>query len=144
MRLTAPFYADTVHQSRSYSDFEASPMKRNVLLATLLCVAVASTSLVRADTPVAGDQVASVQQLKTEAFKALKGGNFDRTNELIAKAASMSSDPSLTQMSMWVKEFHTQRLTFAGERHKQYEKAVGDVHKLLDHQKDTYAIDAAA
>src|SRR5215216_7893200 len=139
MRLTVPFYADTVDLSllADFSDFEALPMKRNVLLATLLCVVVTFTGLVRADTPAANDQVASVQQLKSEAFKALKGGNFDRTNELIAKAASMSSDPALTQMSMWVKEFDTQRLTFAGERHKQYEKAVGDVRKLLDNHKDT-------
>src|SRR6476646_7594633 len=74
----------------------------------------------------------------------LRGGDFDRTNELIAKAASMSSDPGLVQMSTWVKEFETQRQTFVGERHKSYEKAVGDVHKLLDNHKEIYAVDAAA
>jgi hypothetical protein len=56
----------------------------------------------------------------------------------------MSSDPHLVQMSSWVSDFETQRQAFSAERHKQYDKAVGDVKKLLDNQKDAYAIDAAA
>src|SRR5579862_9726457 len=118
-------------------------MKRNPLLAALLTVIVLTTSFLRADTP-ANQEVASVQQLKTEAFKALRGGDFDRTNELIAKAAGIANDPSLTQMSAWVKDFDTQRQTFQAERHKQYDKAVADVQKLTENHKDTYAIDAAA
>src|SRR4051812_22633082 len=118
-------------------------MKRTSLLATLLSVVVCTSGFLRADTP-ANTEVASVEQLKTEAFKALRGGDFDRTNTLIARAAGMTNDPSLTQMSLWVKDFDTQRQTFQAERHKQYEKAVGDVKKLQENHKDTYAIDAAA
>ena len=47
-------------------------------------------------------------------------------------------------MSLWVKDFESQRQTFQAERHKQYDKAVGDVQKLLENHKDTYAIDGAA
>src|SRR5215207_5558203 len=127
-------------------------MKQRIVLGTLLSVLVLCSSLLRAESPRPqasqnqshGEQLAGVEQLKTEAFKALRGGDFNRTNELIAKAASLSSDPGLAQMSLWVKDFESQRQTFAAERHKQYEKAVGDVKKLLDHGKDTYAIDAAA
>ena len=32
----------------------------------------------------APDQVASVEELKSEAFKAIRGGHFDRSNELLA------------------------------------------------------------
>lgn len=94
---------------------------------------------VRADEP---QQVATVEQLKTEAFKALKEGQFDRTTQLISKAATM--DPSLNQISSWIKQFDDQRVDFATERHKQFEKAVADVHKVLDGHKDSYAITFAA
>jgi len=89
-------------------------------------------------------QVASVEQLKNQAFDALKSGKFDQSNELLAKAASISPDPNLHQMADWVKQFETQRQEFTAERHKQYEKAVADVHKLLEHHHDSYALDQAA
>src|SRR5688572_18678877 len=69
----------------------------------------------------AQQQVASVEQLKTEAFKALRGGQFDRTSELLSKAASMSpQDSTLSQMATWITQFEQQRQTFAAERRKQY------------------------
>jgi carboxyl-terminal processing protease len=121
-------------------------MKRKHLLGTSLSALILFVGLVHADTPVKPDnqQLVSVDQLKSEAFKALRGGDFDRTNDLIAKAASMSSDPNLTQMSAWVHDFETQRQTFQSERRKQYDKAVADVQKLMENHKDTYAIDSAA
>ncbi|HEY7118542.1 MAG TPA: S41 family peptidase, partial [Tepidisphaeraceae bacterium] len=48
------------------------------------------------------------------------------------------------QMAQWTKAFEDQRQTFVVERHKQFEKAVGDVHKLLDNKKDDYALDYVA
>src|SRR3954470_3269764 len=97
-----------------------------------------------ADQP-ANQQVAAVEQLKSEAYKSLRAGKFDQTNELIAKAAAMNvGDPSIAQMSGWVHQFESQRQAFAGERKKEYDKAVADVRKLIDHQKETYAADAAA
>ena len=85
-----------------------------------------------------------MEELKTEAFKALHSGDFDRTNTLIAKAASMSSDPGLAQMKTWVSDFETQRQTFESERRKQYDKAVADVQKLSENHLELYAIDSAA
>ena len=124
-------------------------MTRKSLLGLFLCVMFLSAGLVRADSPDGSktsdnQQVASVEELKTEAFKALHSGDFDRTNTLIAKAASMSSDPGLAQMKTWVSDFETQRQTFESERRKQYDKAVADVQKLSENHLELYAIDSAA
>jgi carboxyl-terminal processing protease len=99
--------------------------------------------LVRADQP-APQQLATVDQLKAEAFKALKMGQFDRTSELLTRASAGANDPQLTQMAQWTKAFEDQRQTFVAERHKQFEKAVGDVKTLLKNKKDDYALDYAA
>src|SRR3954463_5182016 len=72
-------------------------------------------------------QVAGTEQLKADAFRALRGGEFSKVDDLLAKAASQSSDPTLTKMSGWAKQFESQRKEFAAERNKQYEKAVEDV-----------------
>jgi len=90
------------------------------------------------------EQVASVEDLKSQAFRALKEGHFDQTNALLARAAAISHDPTITQMAAWTNQFESQRQTFVAERKKQYDKAVEDVHKLLAAGKDDYAIDAAA
>src|SRR5688500_14791535 len=61
-------------------------------------------------------QVATVDQLKSEAFKALRGGKFDRVNELLTRAASMATnDPVLKQMAAWTSEFEAQRQEFVAE-----------------------------
>ena len=91
------------------------------------------------------EQVAMVDQLKAEAFKALRAGRFDRTSELLGKAAAVGTDdPTLTQMAAWSKGFESQRQTFAAERRKQFDKAVGDVKKVLDNKKREYALDYVA
>src|SRR5688572_13617781 len=90
------------------------------------------------------EQVAAVEELKAQAFKALRAGQFDRTSELLGKAAKGANDPTLVQMAEWTKGFETQRQTFAAERRKQFDKAVGDVKKLLDNKKREYALDYVA
>lgn len=95
-------------------------------------------------TPSPEQALASVEQLKSEAFKALRGGKFDRSNALLAQAAKLGSDPKLSQMASWTGEFESQRQVFQAERLKQYQKAVANVHNLLQHQKDDYAIDILA
>src|SRR4051794_26935401 len=57
----------------------------------------------------APDQVAAVQQLKTDAFKALKSGKFDVTNELLSRAATLSKDPADQKMASWTGSFESQR-----------------------------------
>src|SRR4051812_33944043 len=91
-----------------------------------------------------GQQLATVDQLKAEAFKALKAGQFDRTSELLTKASASANDPKLTQMAAWTKAFEDQRQTFVVERHKQFDKAVGDVKKLIENKKNDYALDYVA
>jgi carboxyl-terminal processing protease len=88
-------------------------------------------------------QVASVEDLKTQAFRAFKGGQFDRSNELLKTAASLSPDPTTEQMSAWFGQFETQQAGFAAERHTQFDKAVADIHKLLDASKPSFAADRA-
>src|SRR3954463_203461 len=104
---------------------------------------VAVPMLVRADQP-APQQLATVDQLKAEAFKTLKLGQFDRSSELLTRASAGANDPQLTQMAQWTKAFEDQRQTFVAERHKQFEKAVGDVKALLKNKKEDYALDYAA
>src|SRR4051812_4107489 len=104
---------------------------------------VAVPMLVRADQP-APQQLATVDQLKAEAFKALKLGQFDRSRELLTRASAGANDPQLAQMAQWTKAFEDQRQTFVTERHKQFDKAVGDVKVLLKNKKDDYALDYAA
>jgi carboxyl-terminal processing protease len=89
-------------------------------------------------------QIATIDELKTEAFKALKGGRFDRVNELLTRAASMGDDPVLKQMAVWTNQFEAQRREFAAERRKAYEKTVAEVELLLKNNKESYAIDLAS
>src|SRR5258707_14852843 len=106
-------------------------------------VGVSVPMLVHADEPVP-QQLATVDQLKAEAFKALKAGQFDRTSELLTKASAGANDPQLTKMAEWTKAFEDQRLTFVAERHKQFEKGGGGVKGLLKNKKDEYTLDYPA
>jgi carboxyl-terminal processing protease len=89
-------------------------------------------------------QLAKVQELKNEAINAVLQGKFAQTNDLLTRAASTSGDPLVAQMAGWIGQFEKQRSDFATERHKQYEKTVGDVHKLIENDLPTTAIDYAA
>src|SRR5213595_3261896 len=96
---------------------------------------IAGPMLVHADPP-AREQLTTTDQLKAEAFKALKAGQFNRTSELLTRASAGANDPQLTKMAEWTKDFEDQRQTFVAERHKQFDKAVGDVKVLLKNKKD--------
>jgi carboxyl-terminal processing protease len=114
------------------------------------CVAVGSMALVmsasaavRAEAP-AVVQVASVDQLKSEAFKDLRDGKFDQSNALLAQAAAISKDPLVKQMADWTNGFQTQELAFTSERHQQFEKRVDEMRLLLTKDKPEDALDRAA
>src|SRR3954470_4224482 len=94
--------------------------------------------------PAAPQEVASADQLKSEAFRALRGGQFARTNELLVRAAALSHDPQVEKMAVWTKAFESQREEFAGERQKQFDKAVSDVKLLESKTKPDYALNMAA
>lgn len=114
--------------------------RRNCTVLSLVLLSLCS--IARADSP-APQQVASVEQLKSEAFKALRGGDFDKSHELLTQAARISDDPVLSQMADWTSRYEAQRVEFASARQKQYEEAVAKVQLLLDNGKDDYAIDEA-
>ncbi len=107
-------------------------------------VLVGGVAMVAAGPPVPTGGYASVERLKLEAFQALKVGQFDRSDQLLHQAASLSDDPTLRRMSAWTRQFESQRQTFVNERRRQFDKAVGDVHKLISAGKEGFAVDAAA
>ena len=50
----------------------------------------------RAESPADNSAAGGVAELKTEAFKAIRGGKFDLSNQLLAKAAAISHDPAIS------------------------------------------------
>ncbi len=120
-------------------------MKRKIVgrvAVSSMALLLAAGAAVRAETPVV--QVASVEQLKSEAFKQIRDGHFDRSNELLAQAAAMSHDPLVVQMAAWTSGFETQRQEFATERHQQFEKRADEMRLLLKNDKPEDALDRAA
>ncbi|MDB5301109.1 MAG: hypothetical protein JWO87_2772 [Phycisphaerales bacterium] len=89
-------------------------------------------------------QVAEVNELKAEALRALLGGKFDVTNELLGRAAALSHDPTVERIAGWTSNFEQQRQEFTTERHQQYQKAVDNVKLLLDKNHPDFAIDGTA
>src|SRR5437899_5621806 len=90
------------------------------------------------------EKLAEADQLKTKAFAALKAGKFDLSNDYLSQAAKITNDPVTVKMADWTRQFEEQRQVFTTERHKEYEKAVKDVHLLQDKSKLTYAMEVAA
>jgi carboxyl-terminal processing protease len=82
--------------------------------------------------------------METAAVQAASTGDFERSDELLNQAAKISHDGQIKEMASWVDDFEAQRKTFNDQRHDQFQKAEGDVHLLLSHKMDNYAIDEAA
>ena len=116
------------------------PMVAGVALLRAQAATTAPSATVAPDAGMAGE---SVDSLKLEAFKDLRGGQFDRGTQLLGKAAAMSSDPTLVQMAGWTQQFEAQREIFAVQRHTAFEKAATDVELLLKNNHPDYALDAA-
>lgn len=111
-------------------------------LAAVLSVLLASAATA-APSGTAAEQVASIEQLRTQALEAFKVGNFDRTSELLRSAASLSDDPTLSQLTSWITQFQSQRQELASERRVLKDEAIADVRKLLDAGLESFAIDRA-
>jgi carboxyl-terminal processing protease len=88
-------------------------------------------------------EATAVDQLKTQAYKALRVGNFDAGNDLLAQAAKLSTDPQLAKMHEWTSQFDGELKGFTDERHKAYDKAVDDVKKLVEKNHEDAALDFA-
>ena len=121
-------------------------LRAGVLITALaLAVGVVLTSpprLLGAD----GQQVASVEQLKAEAFAFPSRRTLPRIeqNTLLSQAAAASPITSVEKMAGWASTFEQQREEFATEREDQYKKALGNVELLLTHNHPDYAIDVAS
>jgi carboxyl-terminal processing protease len=90
------------------------------------------------------EKLAEADLLKSKAFQALKAGKFELTNDYLAQAAEITKDPVTMKMADWTRQFEAQRQVFKTERHKEYDKAVKDVHLLQDKSKLPYAMEVAA
>ena len=88
--------------------------------------------------------LAKAQDLKTEAFRALRAGEFDKTSDLISQAEAIAGDPTLEKIRAWLGDYQTRLTANLADRQKQYDAAVATVRKLQDAKLDTYACDAAA
>jgi carboxyl-terminal processing protease len=116
---------------------------RRLFAAAALTVASFSP-LSHAEPPVQPpQQVATVEQLKAEAFQALRAGEFHRVSDLIGRAAALSNDPSLVKMSDWASSYQKQLEEFRAERRKSYEAEVEKVQKLLAQDMPDYALRTA-
>lgn len=89
-------------------------------------------------------QVATVQQLQSQAWAEAVAGHFDATDQILGKAASMSKDPTLVQLAGYSSTFKAQLESFATARHKQYDELVGQAQLLIKNQKPDYAMDIAS
>src|SRR6267142_3759338 len=62
------------------------------------------------------EQLAKVDQLKKDAFEALKAGKFEITNNYLAQAAEISKDPVTMKMADWTRQFEQQRQSLKTDR----------------------------
>lgn len=126
--------------------YQVSSMSFTRRLGLGIVMVVLGSCLAQAASPQSpAEQTASAQQLKDQAFSALRDGRFDLSNSLLVKAAAAAeNDPQLSQLVAWTSQFEQQRQRFAQQRHKEYQKAVDDVQLLLKHQLDDYAVDVAS
>ncbi|MCC6240179.1 MAG: S41 family peptidase [Phycisphaerales bacterium] len=90
------------------------------------------------------DQLATASDLRHQAFQALRAGEFDRTNTLLARAAELNPDSATRQMANWAMQFENRRQEFASQRREQFEKAVADVRLLLDNGHPDFALESVA
>src|SRR6185437_6311556 len=128
------------HSSRMHS-MKRHSRARSLLLG-LAVLGIASVARPSVSAAASAQEVATASQLKTEAYQALRIGQFDRTNELLERAASLSHDPIDQRIAEWTHHFDANQREFDNDRHKQYEKAVGDVKLLTQKGHLDYAIDA--
>jgi carboxyl-terminal processing protease len=90
------------------------------------------------------DQLAVVEQLRTEALAAIKQGKIQTSAELISRAASMSSDPTVGKLNDQFVAFDAQLKEFAQERRGEHEAEIEKARKLLENNLPGFAIDHIA
>lgn len=112
------------------------------LAAGVLALGISLPRPALAATPDSGQEVASVDQLESQAVDALHQGEFDKGSQLFNQAAAVN--PLLDNVAAWASKFDTEEHSCLAERQEEFEKNVKDIHTLLDHGMKNYAIDAVA
>lgn len=99
-------------------------------------------------TPLLSDSQATTQpalatpvSLELGAVEAARTGDFNQSDELLARAEKLSPDPEIKQMESWVNTYDDERKGFDKQRHEQFLTAVKNAHLLITDKKDGYAID---
>jgi carboxyl-terminal processing protease len=122
-------------------------MNKSKVSAFLTAAALAVSSLsfcssaIFADTAAAPQQVAAVDNLKSQALADLRQGQWDKTDHLLDQAAAQSNDPTVKQMAGWMNEFDAQHQIFTDERHKDYDRVCAQVKLFAAKGYTDYAID---
>lgn len=114
----------------------------SVIVLAGACVPLPGIGRALAEPPASPNAAVTVASadLRAEAVKAIRAGEFDKGTAILAKlAANGSSDTQLTKLSHWAAEYEDQRQGFVAERRKQFDKALGDVQKLVDAKADELA-----
>lgn len=86
---------------------------------------------------------ASPTDVRAEALRAVRAGQFARAADLLAEAVTRSSDPQLKRLADWVSAYTSDRAVLLGERREQFEKTLSDMNRLVEAGKDEAAIDYA-
>ena len=122
-------------------------MRRSLRHAALMTV-VGSLGLgacfSRAAVAASQEQLASVQQLESQAYAEARIGHFEQSDQILGRAASLSHDPGVEQLARSSSSFKAQLDSFDAERHKNYDELVSQVKLLIAHQKPDYALDIAS
>ena len=64
----------------------------------------------------APQQLATVQQVQSQARAEAMVGHFDQTDQILAKAATLSHDPNIARLAGYSSTFKAQLVSFAAER----------------------------
>jgi carboxyl-terminal processing protease len=94
--------------------------------------------------PLPQQQIATVQQLQSQARAEALAGHFDQTDQILGKAASLSHDPNVVRLASYSSTFKAQLEAFAAARYKQYDDLVAQAKLLIKNQKPDYAMDIAS
>jgi carboxyl-terminal processing protease len=96
--------------------------------------------------PGVGSVSVSALDLRAEALKEIRAGDFDKGAQLLATATdapTVQADPQLASVARFAAEYEAQREVFLAERRKQFQKTVADIQKLVDAKADDFALDFA-
>ena len=106
----------------------------------------AALAMADVSTPTTADVAdrARAEQLKTDAFEAVRVGQFERASALLDDAHKLQPDPKVAQMRAWLADYRKRTQLNDAERHKEFEKNVADVRKLSEAKLTLFAYDSLA